>query len=127
MRLLLDTHICLWVATDDRKLSKAAKSLMLGASEIYVSSASVWEIAIKNNLGKLKLDIEFSKLVDVFWQSGFLELPVVAKHAAEVYSLPNLHKDPFDRLLIAQAMTEPMKFLTADAKLKKYSDLVELV
>jgi len=125
MRLLLDTHVFLWCVKDDRRLTKAARALLSGAAEIYVSSASIWEAAIKAKLGKLDVDVD--ALVAAIVGSGFLELPVTAKHAAAVGRLPDLHSDPFDRLLIAQAMSEPLRFLTADDALKGYSELVELV
>ena len=125
MRLLLDTHVFLWCANDDRRLTKAARTLLSGAAEIYVSSASIWEAAIKTRLGKLEADIDV--LVAAIADSGFLELPVTARHAAAVRKLPDVHADPFDRLLIAQALSEPLRFLTADKVLGVYSDLVELV
>lgn len=125
MRLLLDTHVFLWCVNDDRRLSKAARDLLDGAAEIYVSSASIWEAAIKSRLGKLEADVD--ALASSIAASGFLELPVSAKHAAAVARLPDFHGDPFDRLLIAQAISEPLRFLTADSVLRQYSDLVELV
>jgi PIN domain nuclease of toxin-antitoxin system len=97
----------------------------LQASEVYISSASIWEIQIKINLKKLKGDIE--QIVEAIDQSNYLELPITARHAAAVSKLANHHRDPFDRMLIAQAISEPLTFLTADAALKKYSDLVELI
>ena len=125
MRLLLDTRVFLWCVRDDRRLTKAARAVLSGASEIYVSSASIWEAAIKAKLGKLDVDID--ALVSSIADSGLLELPVTAKHAAAVGRLPDVHNDPFDRLLIAQAMSEPLRFLTADKVLCQYSDLVEFV
>ena len=125
MRLLLDTHIFLWCVNDDRRLTKAARALLSGAAEIYVSSASIWEAAIKAKLGKLDVDVD--ALVSSITDSGFMDLPVTAKHAAAVGKLPDVHTDPFDRLLIAQALSEPLRFLTADKVLCRYSDLVELV
>jgi PIN domain nuclease of toxin-antitoxin system len=125
MRLLLDTHVFLWCVKDDKRLTKAARAVLSGAAEIYVSSASIWEAAIKAKLGKLHVDVD--ALVAAIAESGFLELPVTAKHAAAVCKLPDVHSDPFDRLLIAQAISEPLRFLTADDVLRRYSDLVELV
>ena len=125
MRLLLDTHVFLWCVKDDKRLTKAARAVLSGAAEIYVSSASIWEAAIKAKLGKLDVDVD--ALVAAIAESGFLELPVTAKHAAAVGKLPDVHSDPFDRLLIAQAISEPLRFLTADDVLRRYSDLVELV
>ncbi|MEX3897675.1 type II toxin-antitoxin system VapC family toxin [Paraburkholderia sp. JPY432] len=122
MRLLLDTHVFLWAVTDDRKLTKAARKLILDASEVFVSSASIWEASIKAGLGKLEVDVNL--LVSEIEASGFLELPVRAVHAALVRDLPDIHKDPFDRLLIAQALSEPLRLLSSDGHLSKYTDLV---
>jgi PIN domain nuclease of toxin-antitoxin system len=125
MRLLLDTHIFLWCVKDDQSLSKNARILIQEADEIYISSASIWEATIKIGLGKLSANI--SDLIPAIYASGFLELPITAKHAASLIELPHIHRDPFDRMLLAQAMCEPLRFLTADAKLKEYSDLVQIV
>lgn len=125
MRLLLDTHIFLWYVKDDRALSKHARSLIQQAEEVYVSSVSIWEATIKAQLGKLDVDID--ELVAAIHQSGFLELPLSAEHAANLMQLPEIHRDPFDRILIAQAVMEPLKFLTSDKILQKYSDLVTIV
>jgi PIN domain nuclease of toxin-antitoxin system len=122
MRLLLDTHIYLWAVTDDRKLTKAARKLILDAGEVYVSSASIWEASIKAGLGKLEADVNM--LVSQIEASGFVELPVRAIHAALVRDLPDIHRDPFDRLLVAQALSEPLRLVTADGHLSKYTDLV---
>ena len=125
MRLLLDTHVYLWWLQDHPRLSKAARARIIGASEVFVSSASIWEAAIKTGLGKLDADID--EVVGEIVKSGFRELAVTAIHAARVAALPDLHRDPFDRLLIAQAMCEPLRFLTVDDMLAGYSDLVEIV
>jgi PIN domain nuclease of toxin-antitoxin system len=125
MRLLLDTHIFLWVVADDKKLSRSARKLISEATEVFVSSASVWEAAIKIGLGKL--DADLNQLVAAIEDSGFSELPVRAIHAAAVRDLPDIHRDPFDRLLIAQAICEPLRLLTADGHLAGYTDLVETV
>lgn len=125
MRLLLDTHIFLWCVQNNRRLSKAVQSQIQDADEVYVSSASIWEASIKIGLKKLHVDIDL--LIGAITESGFLELPITALHAAAICRLDPIHKDPFDRLLIAQAISEPLIFLTADALLKDYSDLVEFV
>ena len=125
MRLRLDTHIFLWCVKDDKQLGTAARQAIAGATEVYVSSATIWEATIKKALGKLHVDID--ELVLAIAGSGFIELPVSARHAAAVSRLQNVHRDPFDRILIAQALTEPLRFLTADSILKRYSDLVEIV
>ncbi len=125
MHLLLDTHVFLWCIKNDRRLSKATKTKILQADEVYISSASIWEATIKVKLKKLDVDIE--KIVEAISSSGFLELPVTVQHAAAVSRLSDIHRDPFDRILIAQSMCEPLTFLTADAELKNYSDLVEVI
>jgi PIN domain nuclease of toxin-antitoxin system len=125
MRLLLDTHIFIWSVDDDPKLSSTAWSLIEAADAVYVSSASLWEVTIKYQLGKLHLEPE--RLGDAVSASGFLELPITVRHAVAVNRLPALHRDPFDRLLIAQAISEPLHMLTADAQLEPYSALVQLV
>ena len=122
MRLLLDTHIYLWAVTDNRKLSKHARKLITDADDVFVSSASIWEASIKVGLGKLDADVNL--LVAEIAASGFKELQVRAVHAALVRDLPDIHRDPFDRLLVAQALSEPLRLLTADTYLGAYSELV---
>jgi PIN domain nuclease of toxin-antitoxin system len=122
MRLLLDTHIYLWTLLNDSKLSKTAKKLISDADEVYVGSASVWEASIKSSLGKLNIDV--SILAAEIAEVGFLELPVRIPHALMLGRLSKIHKDPFDRILIAQALAEPLNFLTADSYLGGYSQLV---
>lgn len=124
MRLLLDTHIYLWWLLDDVRLSTKGREAIISAAEVFVSSASIWEASIKTGLGKLDADV--SRLVSEITASGFLELPVTPRHAAVVGGLPNVHRDPFDRMLIAQAMIESVRLLTADSLLGQYTDLVEL-
>lgn len=125
MRILLDTHIFLWAINDDQKLSAKARSLISKAVETYVSSASIWEAAIKIKLGKLEVQIE--ELVASIAKSRFLELPITTTHAAVICNLPHIHRDPFDRMLIAQAISEPLRFVTVDKMLAAYSDLVDIV
>jgi PIN domain nuclease of toxin-antitoxin system len=125
MRLLLDTHIFLWVVTDSELLKPEARRRILEAAEVCVSAASIWEIAIKSRLGKIKGDPE--RIVQAIAESGFSELPVRARHAARVARLPQIHNDPFDRLLVAQALSEPLLLLTADAVLARYGELVTVV
>lgn len=125
MRLLIDTHIFLWAVADSSRLPAAARVMMQDATEVYVSSASIWELAIKHGLGRI--DVDPALLVAAIDDSGFIELPVCAKHALLVKDLPHHHRDPFDRLLVAQAMSEPLWLLTADAVLAHYSELVKVV
>ncbi|MBP1149441.1 type II toxin-antitoxin system VapC family toxin [Methylocaldum sp. 14B] len=125
MRLLLDTHVLLWVLADDAALSNTARAEIDRAEAVYASAASIWEISIKSALGKLKIDQRC--LPDRLIEAGFLPLPVTWEHANAVRKLPNLHRDPFDRILIAQAITEPLRFMTADRALAGYSELVVLI
>jgi PIN domain nuclease of toxin-antitoxin system len=124
MRLLLDTHIFLWWVKGDKRLSKTTMDTIKDAEEVYTSSASIWEIAIEMSLGKISGDI--NALIQEIHNSHFLELPVTSQHAAAILRLPDIHRDPFDRMLIAQALSEPLVFLTADHQLKKYSELVRI-
>jgi PIN domain nuclease of toxin-antitoxin system len=122
MRLLLDTHVYIWAVMGNRKLTKAARKIILDADEVFVSAASIWEAAIKAGLGKLEVDVNL--LVSEIESSGFIALPVRAAHAAMVRNLPDIHRDPFDRILIAQAFSEPLRLITSDGYLAAYSDLV---
>jgi PIN domain nuclease of toxin-antitoxin system len=125
VRLLLDTHVYLWWLQDSVKLSKQGRARIIAATEVYVSSASIWEASIKTGIGKL--DVDVNDLVAEIEKSHFHELPVTARHAARVLQLPDIHRDPFDRMLIAQAMCEPLRFLTADRLLASYSELVDVI
>lgn len=125
MRLLLDTHVFLWVVAAAPRLKPATRQLIEGADAVYVSAASIWEVAIKVRLGKLQADPD--DLADAIDRSGFVELPVRAAHAAGVATLAPHHNDPFDRLLIAQALAEPLRLVTADQALARYTDVVMLV
>ena len=121
MRILLDTHIALWAITDSPKLPGKARQLMLNpANTTYFSAASIWEISIKHTLVRKDMPISGSEAARLFMESGYIELPVSSAHAAAIEHLPLHHADPFDRLLIAQARTEPMRLLTHDRKLPPY-------
>ncbi len=126
MRLLLDTHALLWFALDDPQLSATARAAIADPTNaVLVSPASYWEIAIKVSLGKLKADA--MEVRDAALEGGFVELPIRGPHALHVGGLAWHHRDPFDRLLIAQAAAEPMRLLTADEQLLAYGGPVELV
>jgi PIN domain nuclease of toxin-antitoxin system len=125
VRLLLDTHVLLWLMEDSPRLSRQARALMQDAGEVYVSSASIWEIAIKWRIGKIHEDP--GVVVDHLERSGLRDIQVTNRHAVAAGRLPLLHHDPFDRLLVAQAMSETMRLLTADAKLAVYSELVTVI
>lgn len=128
MRILLDTHLLLWSMASSRRLSQAARAMILdAANEVFYSAASVWEVAIKSALRRKDFRASPTALVRALEQSGFVELPVTAKHALRVAGLPAIHRDPFDRLLVAQSLAGPMTLLTNDALLVRYSPLVQLV
>ena len=122
MKILLDTHVYLWWVADSRSLSKAVRKKIAGADAVFVSAASIWEAIIKIGIGKLAADP--AALVRGIAWSGFDSLPVTPEHALALTRLRDHHKDPFDRILLAQAITEPLYFLTADRSLSVYSDLV---
>ena len=125
MRLLLDTHVFIWSVMDSRQLKAATRRYLASAEIVYVSAASIWEIAIKTRIGKMTGDVEaFAAAIDA---SGFQELPITARHAAAVAKLPLHHADLFDRLLIAQAFLEPLRLVTADKVLVAYGGAVEFI
>ena len=118
MGLLLDTHVLLWWLSDSSKLSSKARSaLESDASLAYISSATVWEIRIKEALGKIQAP---QALLEVISKQGFIELPITWEHANVLRALEGHHKDPFDRILIAQARTEKMRIVTADGAFASY-------
>ncbi len=125
MRLLLDTHVFLWAVSANRRLKPAARNYISQADAVYVSAASIWEIAIKSRLGKIYADP--LALADAIEKSGMQELPVGAQHAAAVATLPLHHTDPFDRLLLAQAFIEPLRLVTADKALSVYGGAIEVI
>ena len=111
-----------------RQLPRAARALILdAANEVFFSAASVWEIAIKSALRRRDFNADPAALVRALAQSGFSELPVTASHAARVAGLPAIHRDPFDRLLVAQSLAEPMTLLTNDTTLAGYGPFVHVV
>jgi PIN domain nuclease of toxin-antitoxin system len=128
MRLLLDTHLLLWATARSRRLSREARGLLENPhNDVYFSAASLWEIAIKAALRRSDFQIDIARLRAVLPDMGFQELPVTGAHAERLASLPPLHKDPFDRMLVAQAQSEPLVLLTNDAALAVYGDLVRVV
>ncbi len=121
-RVLLDTHLLLWSLTEPARLSSAARA-RIHAKEIFVSAASIWEISIKSALGKLQVDP--NAVLRALEPTGYILIGISAVHAAQVYRLPMHHRDPFDRLLVAQAMVERMVLLTNDEALDPYGEVVE--
>lgn len=125
MRLLLDTHIALWAVTGDSRLSKQARSLIDGEdNHSFVSVVTVWEIAIKHVLRPDEMPVAPARALQLFQMASYTILPVEPSHAVAVGDLPPHHSDPFDRMLVAQAMTEPLKLLTRDKKLAAYGDAI---
>jgi len=122
MRLLLDTQVWLWMVVAPDRLSPAARRLVSSEeNDLVFSAASSWEIAIKHALGKLKLPGEPGELVPEWMtRTGVTPLPVLHRHALHVASLPPHHRDPFDRLLVAQAQLEDLVVLTADRQFEPY-------
>jgi len=128
MKLLLDTHVLLCAAGQPRRLSKAARALIdSDDNELFFSAASLWEIVIKHSLGRddFKADARLPRrgLLD----NGYSELPIASEHAVALESLPPIHRDPFDRILVAQAQVEGITLLTADPKVAQYPGPIRAV
>lgn len=124
MRVLLDTQLLLWALASPGKLSSKTRQ-RIESSEVFASAASIWEISIKTALGKLQADP--AAVLSGIEPAGFDHLHITGEHAAEVAHLPQVHKDPFDRLLAAQALVERMILLTDDGVLGGYGDFVQVV
>jgi PIN domain nuclease of toxin-antitoxin system len=122
MGVLLDTQIVYWFFYEKQNVPGAAWDVMNRSNGVFISAASIWEIAIKVKIGKLKADPR--EILRLLESAGFEELPVLSRHAVLVADLPLHHADPFDRLLIAQAISEPLRLITADPQLRQYSELV---
>ena len=128
MNLLLDTHVALWAITDSPRLSASARTLILAPrANIWISAASIWEIAIKHALGRGDIPVSSEEAMTYFRASGYRFLAFEPEHAMAVANLPSHHQDPFDRLLVAQAQVEPMRLLTADRLVARYSDTIILI
>ena len=128
MKLLLDTHVLLWAAGTPRRLPRAARALLEDeANELVFSAASLWEVAIKQQLGREDFRADVRLLRRGLLDNGYTELPVTSAHAVALDLLPPLHKDPFDRMLIAQALVEGIMLLTADANLARYPGPIQAI
>lgn len=128
MRILLDTHLLLWAAGQPERLSRKARDLLSDtANQLVFSSASLWEIAIKRDLGRKDFTVDPRRLWQRLIAHGYGEMPVSGEHAVTVNTLPRHHKDPFDRILIAQARVEALTLLTGDELLREYGKPVVLV
>lgn len=119
MRYLIDTNVFIWAATETKAFSKKVSAIINDKDcEIYISIASLWEIAIKKSLGKLEINDD---IFDDFELHGYLLLPIEPTHLKTLLNLPHHHNDPFDRLIVAQALHENLTILTSDRKLKQYN------
>jgi len=128
VNLLLDTHVALWAIADDARLSDKARDLILAPrTSVWVSTCSLWEISIKHGLGRGDMPLSGQAALAYFRQAGYSVLPVEPEHAVAVENLPPHHQDPFDRLLVAQALVEPMILVTHDATVALYSDTIVLI
>lgn len=125
MRVLLDTHVALWLMMSSPRLSKRGRTAIARADEVCVSAASLWELTIKVGLGKIEIDVDaFARQLD---SAGCVELPVTWRHSRFVRLLQGHHRDPFDRLMLAQALAEDAIFLTSDETLGQYGEFVSVV
>jgi PIN domain nuclease of toxin-antitoxin system len=128
MRLLVDTHLLLWAVARSRRLPKQARRLLENPrNEVHYSAASLWEIAIKLGLRRAGFNLDLTEVRPALAEMGFVELPVTGAHAERLVALPPIHKDPFDRMLVAQSQSEPLILLTNDDALAGYGDLVHVV
>jgi PIN domain nuclease of toxin-antitoxin system len=121
MKFLLDTHVLLWAAGEPARLSAPARRLLNDANnELIFSPASLWEVGIKRGLGRKDLNVDARLLRRGLLDNGYEELPILSEHLVEIESLPAIHKDPFDRLLVAQATVEGITLLTLDSVVARY-------
>lgn len=128
MNLLLDTHILLWAAAQPERLSEKAVSLIDDMqNKLYFSSASIWEVVIKNNLNRADFSVDPHLLRRALVENGYLELPIAVQHVLAIAHLPNIHKDPFDRILVAQAESEGILLLTMDDTVAAYPGPIQKV
>ena len=128
MNLLLDTHLLLWAASEPKRISARARALLLdGGNQLVFSAASMWEISIKRGLERADFSVDPRRLWRMLHASGYRELAVTVEHTIAVNDLPPLHKDPFDRILVAQARVEGLLLLTTDKVVAKYGEGVRKV
>lgn len=128
MQVLVDTHLLLWAAARSRRLSKEARRLLEDPrNDVHYSAASLWEIAIKLGLRRADFQVDLGRLRPALSKMGFLELPVTGAHAERLAALAPIHKDPFDRMLVAQSLCEPLVLLTNDDVLRAYGQVVRVV
>lgn len=128
MRLLLDTHVAIWVIQEDRRLTGQVNNLIVDTrNEVWVSAVSIWEIAVKFALdrrGLGRMPVSGSRALQIFRETNFQLLDLTPEHALVVADLPQIHADPFDRLLVAQSIAEPMRLVTHDETVSRYNDTI---
>jgi PIN domain nuclease of toxin-antitoxin system len=128
MKLLLDTHLLLWAAGEPKRLSKQARTLIDNPdNEVLFSAASLWEVAIKRGLGRRDFKVDARLLRRGLLDNGYSELPIISNHVVATESLPLIHKDPFDRILVAQATVEGVTLLTIDSLMAEYPGPIRTV
>jgi PIN domain nuclease of toxin-antitoxin system len=128
MKLLLDTHLLLWAAGEPKRLSKQARTLIDNPdNELLFSAASLWEVAIKRGLGREDFKVDARLLRRGLLDNGYSELPIISDHVVATESLPPIHKDPFDRILVAQATGEGVTLLTIDSLVAQYPGPIKTV
>ena len=128
MKLLLDTHLLLWAAGEPKRLSKQARTLIDNPdNELLFSAASLWEVAIKRGLGREDFKVDARLLRRGLLDNGYSELPISSDHVVATESLPPIHKDPFDRVLVAQATVEGVTLLTIDSLVAQYPGPIKIV
>ncbi|MCL2319993.1 MAG: type II toxin-antitoxin system VapC family toxin [Treponema sp.] len=125
IQFLLDTNVVIWLSTDEPRIKRIKPLLLSGDSQVFISAVTWWEIAIKVRTGKLTVDPEL--LRSNAEKHSFIELPITSQYLKAYLELPGLHKDPFDHMLLAQAITSPMRLITGDSFLAEYSSLVMVV
>ena len=124
LRVLLDTHIARWAVVGSKRLAPRAKELILAADDVLVSTASFWEIAIKHGLGRGDMPISSAQALQAFTDAGYGLLEIRPEHAIAVERLAPIHGDPFDRMLVAQALVEPVTLITRDKRVASYSPAI---
>jgi PIN domain nuclease of toxin-antitoxin system len=128
VKLLLDTHLLLWAAQGNARLPKSVVALIEDEeNELYFSAASIWETATKSNLGRSDFTVDPRRFRQHLLDNTYIELPILGEHALRIAGLPLIHKDPFDRILVAQAMVEDYLLVTSDPVVAKYSGSIRLV
>lgn len=126
MKVLLDTHLLLWAAGESERLSEQARTVLSDKNnELFFSAASLWEITIKSGLGRPDFQVDARLLRRGLLDNGYSELPIASEHVVAIDGLPTIHKDPFDRILVAQAMVEGITLLTSDSIVMRYPGAIQ--